>query len=137
MVCWQGRQSFSFYGFCSGPIVSVFGFRSSLAVFRDDFRFLCSLFFLSEMRIVVYYGMSSHGGRESSLQVHAQQSVHLTCGSLRVLQAFFWLRAFSTSQALSTPAHKQVMQTVRYYVLKKRSFLVSSLEKGKRERSLP
>jgi len=42
-----------------------------------------------------------------------QQSVHLTCGSLRDLQAFFWLRVFSTSQTLSTPAHLRVTQTVR------------------------
>jgi hypothetical protein len=42
----------------------------------------------------------------------AQQSVHLTCGSLRGLQAFFWLRVFPTSQATTTPAHKQVTQTV-------------------------
>jgi hypothetical protein len=27
-------------------------------------------------------------------------------------QAFFWLRAFSTSQAFSTPAHTRVTQTV-------------------------
>jgi hypothetical protein len=31
---------------------------------------------------------------------------------VRDLQAFFWLRAFSTPQALSTPAHTRVMQTV-------------------------
>jgi len=31
----------------------------------------------------------------------AQQSVHPTLGSLRDLQAFFWLRVFSTSQTLS------------------------------------
>jgi len=43
----------------------------------------------------------------------AQQSVHPTCGILRDLQAFFWLRAFSTSQTLSTPAHTRVTQTVR------------------------
>ena len=42
----------------------------------------------------------------------AQHRVHLTCGSLRGLGAFFWLRVFSTSQSLSTPAHTQVTQTV-------------------------
>jgi hypothetical protein len=42
----------------------------------------------------------------------AQQSVHPTCGSLRDLQAFFWLWVFSTSQTLSTPAHTRVTQTV-------------------------
>jgi len=34
-------------------------------------------------------------------------------GSLRDLGAFFWLRAFSTSQTLSTPAHTRVTHTVR------------------------
>jgi len=38
--------------------------------------------------------------------------VHLTCGILRDLQAFFWLRVFSTPQALSTPAHTPLTQTV-------------------------
>jgi hypothetical protein len=38
--------------------------------------------------------------------------VQRTVGILRDLQAFFWLRAFSTSQALSTPAHTQVTQTL-------------------------
>ena len=38
--------------------------------------------------------------------------MHLTCGSLRDLQAFFWLRVFPTSQALSTPTHTQVTQAV-------------------------
>jgi DNA-directed RNA polymerase subunit RPC12/RpoP len=38
--------------------------------------------------------------------------VHLTCGILRDLQAFFWLRVFPAPQALSTPAHTQVTQTV-------------------------
>ena len=41
-----------------------------------------------------------------------QQSVQLTCGSLRDLQAFFWLRVFSTSHAESTPAHPPLTQTV-------------------------
>jgi len=41
----------------------------------------------------------------------SQHSVHPTCGILRDLQAFFWLRAFSTSQALSTPTHTQVSPT--------------------------
>jgi hypothetical protein len=38
--------------------------------------------------------------------------VHPTCGILRDLQAFFWLRVFSTPQALSTPTHTRVTQTV-------------------------
>jgi hypothetical protein len=38
--------------------------------------------------------------------------VHLTCGILRLFRVFFWLRVFPTSQALSTPAHTQVTQTV-------------------------
>jgi len=43
---------------------------------------------------------------------NAQQSVHPTLGILRDLQAFFWLRVFSTSQTLSTPAPARVTQTV-------------------------
>jgi len=43
---------------------------------------------------------------------HAQHSVHPTSGSLRGLGAFFWLRVFSTSQTLSTPAHLRVTQSV-------------------------
>ena len=39
--------------------------------------------------------------------------MHLTCGSLRHFQAFFWLRVFPASQAVSTLAHTQVTQTVR------------------------
>jgi len=38
--------------------------------------------------------------------------VHPTLGSLRDLQAFFWLRVFSTSQTLSTPTPARVTQTV-------------------------
>jgi hypothetical protein len=49
---------------------------------------------------------------ESGTTKNAQQSVHPTCGSLRGLEAFFWLRAFSTSQTLSTLAHTRVTQTV-------------------------
>ena len=45
-------------------------------------------------------------------QSSAQQSVHPTSGSLRGLGAVFWLRVFSTSQILSTPAHLRVTQTV-------------------------
>jgi len=45
-------------------------------------------------------------------QQNAQQSVHPTCGIRRHFQAFFWLRAFPTSQALSTPTHTRVTQTV-------------------------
>ena len=56
------------------------------------------------------------GGR-SCVHRAFQQSVHLTCGSLRGLQAFFWLRAFSCSQTESTPAHKQVTQTVGWLVM--------------------
>jgi hypothetical protein len=41
-----------------------------------------------------------------------QQSMHPTCGSLRDLQAFFWLWVFSTSQSESTPTHTRVTQTV-------------------------
>jgi hypothetical protein len=43
--------------------------------------------------------------------------VHPTCGSLRDLQAFFWLRVFSTSQTLSTPTHTRVTQTVGRLVI--------------------
>jgi hypothetical protein len=38
--------------------------------------------------------------------------VQLTCGSLRVFQVFFSLRAFSCSQALSTPTHTQLTPAV-------------------------
>jgi len=58
------------------------------------------------------------GNNQASLPVHAQQSVHPTCGILRDLQAFFWLWAFSTSQTLSTPAHTRVTQTVSPPLLK-------------------
>jgi len=67
---------------------------------------------LPEIKESVYHGGESYGNRESSLQNHAQQSVHPTLGSLRDLQAFFWLRVFSTSQTLSTPAPARVTQTV-------------------------
>jgi hypothetical protein len=43
---------------------------------------------------------------------NAQQSVQRTGGSLRHFQAFFWLRAFSTSQAFSQPAHPPLTQIV-------------------------
>ena len=46
----------------------------------------------------------------------AQQSVHPTSGILRGLQAFFWLRVFSTSQAFFSPAHLRVTQTVSPHV---------------------
>ena len=67
-------------------------------------------------------GMSG-GGRLTHAPRAAQQSVHLTCGSLRDLRAFFWLRAFSCSQAFSQPAHKQVTQTVRQPVAKRKESL--------------
>jgi hypothetical protein len=56
--------------------------------------------------------MSSFSRRRSGRHKAAQQSVHPTCGSRRDLQAFFWLRFFSTSQAFSQPAHTRVTQTV-------------------------
>ena len=37
-------------------------------------------------------------------KITAQHSVQRTAGSLRGLQAVFWLWAFFTSQAFSTPA---------------------------------
>ena len=46
-----------------------------------------------------------------------QQCVQRTAGSLRDLQAVFWLQVFSTSQSLSTPAHLRVTPTVRKHVL--------------------
>jgi hypothetical protein len=42
----------------------------------------------------------------------AQKTVQLACGILRVFQAVFWFWTFFTSQTLSTPAHKQLTQTV-------------------------
>jgi len=47
----------------------------------------------------------------------AQQSVQLTCGILRVLQAFFPASGFFCSQALSTPAHTQLTPTVGCYAV--------------------
>ena len=35
----------------------------------------------------------------------SQQSVHLTCGSLRGLQAFFWLRVFPAPKQSPRPPH--------------------------------
>jgi hypothetical protein len=46
------------------------------------------------------------------LRKACQQSVQRTGGSLRDFQAFFWLRAFSTSQAFSYPTHPPLTQTV-------------------------
>jgi hypothetical protein len=51
-------------------------------------------------------------------QKNAQHSVQRTGGSLRHFQAFFWLRAFSTSQAFSQPAHPPLTQTVGLLVIK-------------------
>jgi len=56
----------------------------------------------------------------------SQQSVHPTCGILRDLQAFFWLQVFSTSQALSTPAHTRVTQTVGLPLVKYKNSLGKS-----------
>ena len=42
--------------------------------------------------------------------------MHPTCGILRDLGAFFWLRVFPTSQTLSTPTHTRVTQTVGWQV---------------------
>src|SRR3990172_5725740 len=66
-------------------------------------------------------GMSG-GGRLTHAPRAAQQSVHLTGGSLRDLRAFFWLRAFSCSQAFSQPAHKQVPITALVKGLQKIDF---------------
>jgi len=44
---------------------------------------------LPEIKESVYHGGESGNGRTASLQVHAQQSVHWTAGSLRHFQAFF------------------------------------------------
>jgi hypothetical protein len=38
--------------------------------------------------------------------------VHLTCGSLRDLQSFFYTLGFICFRALSKPTHKRVTQTV-------------------------
>jgi hypothetical protein len=63
--------------------------------------------------------------------------VHLTCGILRGLQAFFWLRVFSTSQTESTPAHTQVTQPLdgiffmnakEEYETKRKNFRSKALE---------
>ena len=61
-------------------------------------------------------GMSG-GGRLTHAPRAAQQSVHLTCGILRLFRAFFWLRVFFCFQAESTPAHTQLTQTVRLHAV--------------------
>jgi hypothetical protein len=58
----------------------------------------------------------------------AQQSVQLTCGSLRGLGAFFWLWVFPTSQTESTPTHTQLTQTVRQPVENQKQFLNRRLD---------
>jgi len=47
-----------------------------------------------------------------------QHSVHPTGGSLRVLQAFFWLQVGSGKAARSHPAHQRVTQAVRCFAEK-------------------
>jgi len=42
----------------------------------------------------------------------AQQSVQWICGSLRGLQAFFWLRFFSAPEQSPRPPQRPVTQTV-------------------------
>ena len=56
---------------------------------------------------------TQHRMKRMAGQCPAQQSVHWTLGSLPHLQVFFWLRVFSCSQTLSTPAPAPVTQTVR------------------------
>ena len=51
--------------------------------------------------------------------------MHPTCGSLRDLQAFFWLWDFPTSQILSTPAHTRVTQTVSRCIIYKNITLLA------------
>jgi hypothetical protein len=57
--------------------------------------------------------------------IAAQHRVQRTAGSLRDLEAFFWLRFFSTSQTFSTPAHTPLTQTVRQFLAKKSKILLS------------
>jgi len=49
---------------------------------------------LPELREKVYDGREGSQPQLASLQVHAQQSVQRIFGSLRLRQAFFWLRVF-------------------------------------------
>jgi len=57
-------------------------------------------------------GVRVHNHRAVSLQVHAQHSVQRIFGSLRLREAFFWLRVFSTSQTESQPAQNPLTPTV-------------------------
>lgn len=64
----------------------------------------------------------------------AQQSVHPTSGSLRDLGAVFWLRVFSTSQTLSTPAHLRVPITAPVKSFPKNGFYKRQAESGRAAR---
>jgi len=57
--------------------------------------------------------------------------VHPTLGSLRDLQAFFWLQVFSTSQTLSTPAPARVTQTVGTPLAKQKPVREIQLKRSK------
>ena len=52
----------------------------------------------------------------SLVQHTAQQSVHLTLGSLRKSQAVFYALAFFQLDGFAVPAHTQVTQTVGLFL---------------------
>jgi hypothetical protein len=67
---------------------SLFGYVG-LPARSAKFFILMSSCLSHEKRFMIGVSVHNHSWRVSKF--HAQQSVHLTCGSLRDLQAFFWL----------------------------------------------
>jgi hypothetical protein len=91
-------------------------FRFLVAV-RGSLVFVMALVFmfnvtLPELFKKVYYGRVGSQPQLASLQVHAQQSVHPTLGSLAKSQAFFYALAFFWLDGFAVPAPAQVTQTV-------------------------
>ena len=60
----------------------------------------------------VYYGRVGSQPQLASLQVHAQQSVHLTLGILPVFQAVSYALAFFWLDGFAVPVPAQVTQAV-------------------------
>jgi len=114
---WQCRfarkvsKVFHFMGLVQGK-----SFRF-LVVVRGSQVFVMALVFmfnviLPELHKKVYYGRVGSQQQLASLQVHAQQSVHPTLGSLARFQAFFYASAFFQSDGVPPPAPARVTQTV-------------------------
>jgi len=62
---------------------------------------------LPEYRKQVYYGRVGSQPQLASLQVHAQQCVHLTLGSRRVLEAFSLPQPVSHRTAFRRPPQRR------------------------------